>query len=212
MVKTKQFELSQQANAVISETLKKRIPLINEFRVDNNPSCVAMADFFGNTDTLVTVGGERVYKNQSKSRCDKGEDICIICRSSRSQFVNPETKEDIPLGGAYWYETGKCWLTPRWGEIDTFTVYLPGFEFVGHFCRYYLDVMFSKQSTWETMTGIYKEKDDGDSYAVFFNYKSFCKIYMQTVLETAIGDEAILASNDTINPKEEQQCILGNTQ
>ena len=208
MVKSSKYELSQEANLIISETMKNRIPFFNEFRIDNNSSYVSMADFFGNTDTAFTAGGERLYKNQNKSRNDNRSDICVECRSCRSKFIEPETKDEISLGGAYWYETGKCWLTPRWGEIDTFTVYLPGSGFVGHFCRYYLDIMFSKSTTWESMTGIHKEKNDSDTYIVFFNYKTFCRIYMQTVSQVAMGDESMAISNDLANRKEESESAV----
>ncbi len=182
MIQRKKFRLCKNANKKISNVLKKRLPFFREFRIDDNPSFISQVDFFGNTDTLFSAGGERIYKNQNKSRNDNiNNDICIECRSCRSRFISPDTNQELVLGGAYWYDTGKCWLAPRFGQIDTFTVYLPGREFVGHFCRYYLDIMFSKEETWEHMTGIHKEGNDSGTYIVFFNYRKFLEMYMKTV-------------------------------
>ncbi len=188
MIKKKLYELSQNANPVITKALKQRIPCCREFRVDDNCSNMSRLDLFGNVDTLLDIGGEEIYKNQNKSRHDNRKDICIECRSYRSRTINAKTNEKIPIEGSYWYETGKCWLSPRWGEIDTLTVYLPGPKFVGHYIRYYLDIMFSKQATWESMTGIHKENNDSDTYIVFFDFHRFCELYLKTVEAVTCGN------------------------
>ncbi len=188
MVKKKLYKLSQNANLIITGALKQRIPCFSEFRLDDNCTTMSRADLFGNIDTLLDIGGEEIYKNQNKSRLDNRQDICIECRSYRSKTVNAVTNKRIPIEGAYWYETGKCWLSPRWGGIDTLTVYLPGPRFIGHFNRYYLDIMFSKEATWESMTGIHKENNDSDTYIVFFNFKRFCELYLKTVESVTCGN------------------------
>lgn len=189
MLKKNLYQLSQNANRIITGALKKRIPYLREFRLDDTCNCstVPRADLFGNIDVLLDIGAEDVYKNQNKSRHDNRKDICVECRSYRSKTINSVTGETIPIAGAYWYETGNCWLSPRWGGIDTLTVYIPSAQFVGHFNRYYLDIMFSNKSTWESMTGIHKENNDSDTYIVFFDYKNFCELYLRTVESVTCG-------------------------
>lgn len=187
MVQKTQYQLSQRAHNAINTALQKRIPHYQEFRIDNNPNYLSQVDLFGNVDTLITLGGTGVYKNQNKSRDDR-HDICIECRSYRCKTINPDTHAPIPIAGAYYYETAKCWLTPRWGDLDTFTVALPSVGFVGSFNRFYLEILFSKSKTWETMTGIHKEGNDTDTYIVFFDYKTFCRLYLQTVADVMCGD------------------------
>ena len=182
--------MSQRANEVINRVLKQRIPFFREIHLDDNQEYVSQADFYGNTDSLISVGGEQIYQNQNKSRNNSREDIVIECRSHRGKFINAYSQE-IELGGAYWYETGKCWLSPYWARAETLSYYIPKKDFVCHFCRYYLDIMFSKNETWETMTGIYKVNSDSDRYLVFFNYKEFCTLYMQTVVSITCGKEEL---------------------
>lgn len=186
MIKKKQYKLSQRAYNIIRKALKARIPYYQEYRVDNNPNCLSQVDLFANTDTLIILGGTGVYKNQNKSR-NSQRDICIECRSYRSKTINPVTHKSIPVAGAYWYDTGKCWLTPRWGDIDTLTVALPAVNFVGTYNRFFLEIMFSKNEIWESMTGLHREGNDTDTYLVFFNYKKFCKIYLKTVANVMCG-------------------------
>ena len=189
MIKTSLYKWSQKANAVISTELQKRIPFFTELRADNGSNFVNQIDLFGNVDTIISLGGTRLYKNQNKSRSDNKNDICIVCMSYRSKTINPETHKCIPIAGAYWYDIGKRWLTPRWGDMDILTVHLPGPNFTGHFNRYFLEIMFCYQSTWEKMTGIHKVDDDSNSYIIFYNYKTFCDLYMQTVAKVSCGME-----------------------
>ncbi len=189
MITSKRFRLSQMANKIISNEMKQRIPFYREFRVDNSPDFVSQIDLYGNVDNLFSCGGTRVYNNQNKSRKDSKQDICIECGGYCSKTVNPETGESIPISSAFWYDTGKCWLTPRWGEIDSITIYLPGTNFIGHFHRYFLDIMFSKKSTWKKMTGIYRENNNNNKYILFFNYKDFCNLYLKTVAYVTCGDK-----------------------
>ena len=190
MINSKKYELSQQANEILSNALKMRIPFFRETREDDNPLFVTQTDLFGNGDICFGIGGERLYIGQNKSRNDNQEDICIECRSYRGKTVNPDTNKTIPIAGAYWYPTGTCWLAPRWGIIDTFSVYLPGPDFVGHYNRYFLEIMFSRDETWETMTGIHKMKNDSDTFILFFNYREFTNLYLKTVAEVTCGDDA----------------------
>lgn len=186
MIKNKQYKLSQRAYNTIRKALKARIPYYQEYRVDNNPSYLSQVDLFANTDTLIVVGAG-VYKNQNKSRDNNKRDICIECRSYRCKTINPVTHKPIPIAGAYWYDIGKCWLTPRWGDIDTLTVALPSVNFVGTYNRFFLEIMFSKTEIWESMTGLHREGNDSDTYLVFFDYKKFCKIYLKTVANVMCG-------------------------
>ncbi len=190
MFKKKQFKMSQRANKIINLVLKQRIPFFHEIHLDDNQDFVSQADFYGNTDSLISVDGERIYQNQNKSRNNDREDIAIECKSHRGKFYNAEYQE-VPLEGAYWYETGKCWLTPYWAGAETLSYYIPNKQFIGHFSRYFLDIMFSKRETWESMTGIYKDKNENNKYLAFFNYKDFCNMYMQTIACITYGEEAI---------------------
>ena len=191
MIKTARYKLSQQANRVIKTSLYQRIPFFREFRFDDDPTHISQVDLFGNVDTLITLGSTRVYQNQNKSRIDNRKDVCVECRSYRGKTINPDNNTVLPVAGAHWYEPGKCWLAPRWGMIDTLTVYLPGPGFVGHFNRYYLDIMFSSPEIWESMTGLHKNYNDSDTFIVFFNYKIFCEIYLRTVTKVTCGDKNI---------------------
>lgn len=189
MISSKKFKLSQNANKIISDELKKRIPFFREIRIDSSSEYVSQADMYGNIDSVISIGGTRIYNNQNKSRNDLRKDLCIECRSSRSMTINPETGKIIPIAGAYWYDTGQCWLSPRWGETDLLTIFLPGASFVGHYNRYYLDILFSSKSTWETMTGIHKMSNDSDTYIVFFDYQKFSYLYLQTVAKVTCGND-----------------------
>ena len=195
MINQKQKELSINAQNAITEALETRIPCIRELRGDDNPQYVMQSDLFGNVDTVIQLGGsERFYLNQNKSRADGKKDICIECRSFRGQPVNLKTNQKAPIAGAYWYETGQRWLTPRWGQIDTFSVYLSGPKFVGHYLRYYLEILFSKRETWLNATGIFRLNDDCDTYIVFFDCEEFTHMYMETVAEVTCGNDLTIIS------------------
>lgn len=196
MITSKRFRLSKMANRIIGNEMKQRIPFYREFRLDNSPNYVSQIDLYGNVDNLISCGS-RVYNNQNKSRNDSKQDICIECRSYHSTTVNPENGDSIPISSAFWYETGQCWLSPFWGEADLFTVYLPSTNFIGHFNRYFLDIMFSQKSTWKKITGIYRKNNNRDAYIVFFDYKVFCKLYLKTVSYVTCGDKYRVIQKDS---------------
>ena len=203
MINQRQKEIHQKSEIAITEALQERIPGLQILRVDDNPQMISQADIFGNIDTVLHFGSTRLYVNQNKSRCDNRKDICFECRSFRGAPESLITGQRVPINGAYWYETGKCWLAPRFEEIDTMTIHLSGCKWTGHFNRYYLDILFSCKDTWSHATGFFKLNDDSDTYIVFFDHKEFVDLYLQTVAYTATGEDcAFIWENELVDAKE----------
>lgn len=187
MINNKKRELSNSANEAIAEALRKRIPFYREIGTDNSREYVYQSDIFGYTDTLTQMSSERLYCNQKKSRSDNRTDICIECRSFRGCPQNVNTGENAPIAGAHWCQSWGRWLTPRFSQIDTLTCYLPKAKFVGHYIRYYLEIMFSKNETWQHVNCIFHKDTDLETYLIFINYKIFNTLYLKTVIETTCG-------------------------
>lgn len=203
MINPKQKEIHQQSEVAITDALQARIPGLQIIHVDDNPHMISQADIFGNVDTILHFGSPRLYMNQNKSRCDNKQDICFECRSFRGKPESLITGQKVPINGAYWYEPGKCWLAPRFNEIDTMTIHLPGCNWTGHFNRYYLDIMFASKDTWSHATGFFKINDDSDTYIVFFDHKDFTDLYLQTVAKTATGEDcAFILESELVDAKE----------
>ena len=175
MVNKKNYSLSQVATEKIINSLQERIPWLHYYPRDKNKTAVSPIDLFGNVDGNITVGSEMEYRTQNKSR-DKGyEDICFECRSYRGKLIDPESGEKIPVEGMYWYEPGNRWLFPRFGSLDTISIYMADGDVIGHFNRYYLDIMFARKEIWQKATGFFKANNDTDTYLVFFKFDDFCE-------------------------------------
>lgn len=196
MINTTKKTLFNKANAVITEALQNRIPFYREISADNSMSYVYQSDLFGYTDTITQMASERLYQNQKKSRADSREDICIECRSFRGNPQNLNTGETSPIAGAHWCQTWNRWLSPRFGQADTITVYIPKNHFVGHYCRYFLEILFSKAETWKHVNSIFHKETDLETYLVFINYKKFNTLYLETVVEVTCGTGIITISPD----------------
>lgn len=189
MINQTKKEMAAEAAREINHALTARIPYYRELVADDSPHYVYQSDIFGCVDTVTLLGSETVYRNQSKSRSgDKTPDICIECRSFRGQPQNLKTGENAPIAGAYWCSGWQRWLSPRFGQCDTLTYYLPQVPIVLHFSRYYLEIMLSKPDTWAKATGIHRKNDDTDTFIAFWYYRDFTQIYMDTVAQTAYGE------------------------
>ena len=201
MINTKNYEMSQKANVTINKELAQRIPNLLQYRFDDNPNAVSPVDFFGSIDTIMHFGSTKIWSHQQKSRCAGRKDLCFEINSYRGKFINPETQKSIPITGAHYYEATGCWLAPRLGDSDCVSYYLPDYDVVMHFSRYYLDILFSGEEIWTHATGISRMYDCQDSYVVFFDYKDFIRMYMNCVGNVTCGAKisAIMASNKEIS-------------
>lgn len=199
MLNPNKTQAAREVNAAITNALKERIPYYAELRADAQPSYVYQSDLFGYTDTIIQMASERLYKNQNKSRSDDKDDICIECRGYRGPVSNIQTGETVPIAGAIWCDGWQRWLSPVFGQSDTLTFYLPKVNFVGHYNRYFLEIMLSKAETWKHATGVFKKAGEAERYIVFFNYKAFNRLYLDTVTQTTYGesyDDGLFASED----------------
>ena len=196
MINQHKKDLAERANTAINEELRTRIPYYREIRTDDSPVFVHQSDIFGYIDTVTQMSSERLYHNQNKSRTDSREDICIECRSFRGDPQNLNTGETSPIAGAHWCQTWNRWLSPRFGQADTITVYIPKNHFVGHYCRYFLEILFSKAETWKHVNSIFHKETDLETYLVFINYKKFNTLYLETVVEVTCGTGIITISPD----------------
>lgn len=187
MVNERKQKLSAEANRVIKETMEGRIPFYREIPADDNPCCVSQTDLYGYTDTIIQIASERLYCNQNKSRDNNRADICIECRFYEGKPQNLTTGEDCPIAGGHWMEAWGYWLIPYFGQCDTLTYYIPATGFVGHYNRYYLEIMLSDDKNWNKFKGIYRKKNDPNMFLVFFDPEKFTKMYMETVAKTCHG-------------------------
>ena len=187
MVNERKQKLSTEANRVIKETMEGRIPFYREITADDNPYCVSQTDLYGYTDTIIQIASERLYCNQNKSRDENRADIVIECRGYAGKPQNLITGEDCPVAGGHWYEAWECYLIPFFGQCDTLSYYIPSTGFVGHFSRYYLEIMLSDEHNWHNYSCICKKRNDPNTFLVFYNPEKFTKMYMETVAKTCHG-------------------------
>lgn len=181
MINENKKKLSNTANTAIQEAMEARIPFYRAIAADDHPQYVCQSDLYGYVDTIIQIGGEKLYYNNNKSRSDNREDICIECRSFRGKPENLNTGEPAPIAGAYWSNAFSRWISPRFGQADTLTIYLPKINYVGHYSRYFLEIMLSKEETWERISGMFKESSDCDTIIAFWHYRTFTDLYLQTV-------------------------------
>ncbi len=181
---------SIQANNAINSALTERIPFYREIKADADPNYVRPSDLYGYIDSVVGTAGERLYTMQNKSRSDGKTDLCFEFRAFRGEPVNLVTGEPAPIAGAYWSPGMKCYLSPRLGQAQLMSVYLPETGFVGHFVRYYLEILLSDPDVWQHVTSIHlkvRDKGDTDRVIAFWNYKQFVEMYLETVKRVTCG-------------------------
>ena len=188
MVNERKQRLSTEANEIIQKTMERRIPYYREIPTDDNPHCVSQTDLYGYTDTVIQIASERLYCGQNKSRDESRSDIVIECRGYSGKPQNLTTGEDCPVAGGHWCRAWECFLIPYFGQCDTLTYYIPSADFVGHFSRYYLEIMLSDEKNWNEFTCICRKKNDPNMFLVFFDPEKFTKMYMQTVAKTCYGE------------------------
>ncbi|MBQ7417074.1 MAG: hypothetical protein IJV18_03080 [Acidaminococcaceae bacterium] len=181
---------SIQANNAINSALTERIPFYREIKADADPNYVRPSDLYGYIDSIIGTAGEGWYTMQNKSRRDGKTDICFEFRAFSGSPVNLETGEKAPIAGAYWSPGMQCYLSPRFGQSQLMSVYLPETGFVGHFVRYYLEILLSQPDVWLHVTSIHRkirEKGDTDRVIAFWNYKQFVQMYLGTVKRVTCG-------------------------
>lgn len=196
MINTTKKDLAENANIIIENEMRSRIPFYRQIQTDDSPRCVYQSDLFGYTDTIIQMSSDRLYHNQNKSRSDNRTDICIECRSFRGNPQSLVTGESAPIAGAHWCEAWKRWLMPRFSQIDTITYYIPKARFVGHYSRYYLEIMLSKPETWSHVNCIFQKNNDLETYLIFIDYRIFNILYLKTVNDVTCGAPA------TVDPEE----------
>ncbi len=207
MISQAKTQQKEKVDKIIKEALDYRIPFFDELRADDNLSYVCQSDLYGYIDTVIRMPSTKLYFNQNKSRSDGKYDICIECRSFRGNPQNLNTGQNAPIAGAYWSEAWQRWISPRFGMADTLTYYLPSAGFVGHFSRYYLEIMLAKKETWEMATGIHKKDGDIDTVIAFFDFRVFSKMYIETVKAVTYGDAE---ETGILNAKEPLEAIEEN--
>ncbi len=188
MVNERKQKLSTEANKVIKETMERRIPYYREIPTDDNPHCVSQTDLYGYTDTVIQIASERLYCGQNKSRNENRSDIVIECRGYAGKPQNLVTNEDCPIAGGHWVNAWNAFLVPYFGHCDLLTYYIPAEGFVGHYSRYYLEIMLSNEDNWNQFSCVCRKKNDPNMFLVFYNPEKFTKMYMRTVAETCYGE------------------------
>ena len=76
------------------------------------------------------------------------------------------------------------------------TYYLPMFNAVFHYSRYYLEIVFSKEETWSYVKALCNRQDDIETYIGFWDYNVFNQLYLDTVRDVTCGSVV------TIDPEE----------
>jgi len=193
--KTKKV-LSEKAGAVIKRVLEERIPFATVIPVDKSDEYVLQSDIFGYVDSIVRLPSTRLYCNQSKSRDSNRSDLCFEFRSFRGKPQSLQSGKEAPIAGAHWVSSWNRWLAPRFSQADVLTYYLPMFNAVFHYSRYYLEIVFSKDETWQCVKAICNRQDDIETYIGFWDYKAFNNLYLDTVREVTCGNPV------TIDPEE----------
>ena len=196
MINQKKKQLSEKASTVIKEVLEKRIPYSTVIPADESNEYVLQSDIFGYIDSIVRLPSTRLYCNQSKSRNDNRSDLCFEFRSFRGKPQSLQSGKEAPIAGAHWVSSWNRWLAPRFSQADVLTYYLPMFNAVFHYSRYYLEIVFSKDSVWQCVKAICNRQDDVETYIGFWDYKQFNQLYLDTVREVTCGSVV------TIDPEE----------
>ena len=188
-MRTNQIEQSRNTYNIIDETLRHRIPGLSQIRVDDNPESLSQADMFGNIDTILSIGGsERFTMNQNKSRCPDADTICIECRSFSGLAYNMASDKRTPIAGMHYVETLRRYLTPRFSQIDTITIYMASEFTVFHFHRYFLEILFSKPEIWKHVKKYYITNDRTDTIVIYIDALKFVKLYIEEVVRVTCGD------------------------
>lgn len=91
---------------------------------------------------------------------------------------------------------------PRFNQIDTITYYLPKAQFVGHYNRYYLEIMLSKPETWEHVNCIFQKNKDLETYLIFIDYRIFNTLYLKTVNDVTCGVSVTINTDELIDEEE----------
>lgn len=196
MINQKKKQLSEKAEVTIKKVLEERIPFATVIPVDKSDEYVLQSDIFGYVDSIVRLPSTRLYCNQSKSRNDNRSDLCFEFRSFRGRPQSLQSGKEAPIAGAHWVSSWNRWLAPRFSQADVLTYYLPKFKSVYHYSRYYLEIMFSKESTWQHVKALCNRQDDVETYIGFWNHKEFNELYLDTVREVTCGSVV------TIDPEE----------
>ena len=192
MVSDDRYDLSKEANQNIITALAERVPFLEVAHCDENPKFVSQLDLFGHTDMIVGFGSTKTYNLQNKSRSSKPgyDDICIECIGYKGKVKDPESGQEIPISGAYYYELEKVWLVPKMEACDGISVYLKSRAQGFNFARYYLDILFSYPGVWDAaVTGV--KRMDTDTmrcvYCVYFNPEKLVEMYLHCVAYVVCG-------------------------
>ena len=201
MVSDDRYDLSKEANQNIIAALAERVPFLEVAHCDENPKFVSQLDLFGHTDMIVGFGSTKTYNLQNKSRSSKPgyDDICIECIGYKGRVKDPESGQEIPVSGAYYYELEKVWLVPKMEACDGISVYLKSRAQVFNFARYYLDILFSYPGVWDAaVTGV--KRMDTDTmrcvYCVYFNPEKLVEMYLHCVAYVVCGPDNIAVSKE----------------
>ncbi len=196
MINQTKKALSEKAGTVIKRVLEERIPFATVIPADESNEYVLQSDIFGYVDSVIRLPSTRLYCNQSKSRDGDRPDLCFEFRSFRGKPQILQTGEPAPIAGAHWVSSWNRWLAPRFSHADLLTYYLPMFNHVFHYNRYFLEILFSKETTWECVKAICNRQDDVETYIAFWDYKQFNEMYLETVRDVTCGSVV------TIDPEE----------
>ena len=196
MINQKNRVLSNKASTVIKQVLESRIPFSTVIPADESDEYVLQSDIFGYVDSIVRLPSTRLYCNQSKSRDSNRSDLCFEFRSFRGRPQSLQSGQEAPIAGAHWVSSWNRWLAPRFSQADVLTYYLPMFNAVFHYNRYYLEIMFSKDETWSCVKALCNRQDDIETYIGFWDYKVFNQLYLDTVRDVTCGTKV------TIDPEE----------
>ena len=205
MINQKNRVLSNKASTVIKQVLESRIPYSTVIPADESNEYVLQSDIFGYIDSIVRLPSTRLYCNQSKSRNDNRSDLCFEFRSFRGRPQNLQSGQEAPIAGAHWVSSWNRWLAPRFSQADLLTYYLPMFNAVFHYNRYFLEILFSKETTWQCVKAICNRQDDVETYIGFWDYKQFNHLYLETVRDVTCGSTVTLEPEEIDLVQEELQ-------
>ena len=205
MINQKNRVLSNKASTVIKQVLEERIPYSTVIPADESSKFVLQSDIFGYVDSIVRLPSTRLYCNQSKSRDSNRSDLCFEFRSFRGRPQSLQSGQEAPIAGAHWVSSWNRWLAPRFSQADVLKYYLPMFNAVFHYNRYYLEIMFSKDETWSYVKALCNRQDDIETYIGFWDYKVFNQLYLETVREVTCGSTVTLDPEEISIAQEELQ-------
>lgn len=205
MINQTKKALSKKAVTVIKRVLEERIPFATVIPADESNGYVLQSDIFGYIDSIVRLPSTRLYCNQSKSRNDNRSDLCFEFRSFRGRPQNLQSGNVAPIAGAHWVSSWNRWLAPRFSQADVLTYYLPMFNSVFHYNRYYLEILFSKDSVWQHVKALCNRQDDVETYIGFWDYKEFNNLYLETVRDVTCGSPVTIDPEDISIAQEELQ-------